>query len=103
IRKLDKLEDIEVDDFDSTKVRINFPPAPHAGKVILEGKKLGKAYGNLRLFSGVDMMIARGEKIALVGKNGVGKSTLIRMIMRTEPHEGELQPGHSVQIGYYAQ
>ncbi|MBX7051527.1 MAG: ABC-F family ATP-binding cassette domain-containing protein [Flavobacteriales bacterium] len=103
IRKLDKMERVEVDDFDGTKVRISFPPAPHAGKIILEGKGLGKAYGHLRLFSGVDMLIARGEKIALVGKNGVGKSTLIRMIMKQEPFEGEMIPGYSVNVGYYAQ
>ncbi|MFN5621215.1 MAG: ABC-F family ATP-binding cassette domain-containing protein [Flavobacteriales bacterium] len=103
IRKLEKLDRIEVDDIDGTKVRISFPPAPHAGKIILEGKSLGKAYGNNRLFSGVDITVARGEKIALVGKNGVGKSSLIRMIMRKEQHEGEFTPGYSVSIGYYAQ
>jgi len=103
IKKLDKLEDIEVDDFESTKVRINFPPAPHAGKIIMEGSKLGKAYGSLRLFQGVDMSIVRGQKIALVGKNGVGKSTLIRMIMGKESYEGDLRNGYSVQVGYYAQ
>jgi len=103
IRKLEKLDRIEVDDIDGTKVRISFPPAPHAGKIILEGKALGKAYGENRLFSGVDITIARGEKIALVGKNGVGKSSLIRMIMRKEQHDGEFTPGYSVSIGYYAQ
>lgn len=103
IRKLDKLEKIEVDDFDGTKVRISFPPSPHAGKVILEGTKLGKAYGHLRLFEGVDVMINRGEKIALVGKNGVGKSTFIRMIMKEEEYEGDFRLGHSVNVGYYAQ
>ena len=103
IRKLEKLDRIEVDDIDGNKVRISFPPAPHAGKIILEGKSLGKAYGENRLFSGVDITIARGEKIALVGKNGVGKSSLIRMIMRKEQHDGEFTPGYSVSIGYYAQ
>ena len=103
IRKLEKLDRIEVDDIDGSKVRISFPPAPHAGKIILEGKALGKAYGENRLFSGVDITIARGEKIALVGKNGVGKSSLIRMIMRKEEHDGEFNPGYSVSIGYYAQ
>jgi ATP-binding cassette, subfamily F, member 3 len=103
IKKLDKLEKVEVDDFDGTKVRIQLQPAPHAGKVILEGHKLGKAYGHLRLFEGLDLQINRGEKIALVGKNGVGKSTLIRMIMKIEGHEGEFVPGYSVSVGYYAQ
>lgn len=103
IKKLDKLDRIEVDEFESTKVRIQFPPAPHAGKVILEGHQLGKAYGDLRLFKGLDMMINRGDKISLLGKNGVGKSTLIRMIMKQEPHEGEFKWGYSVSAGYYAQ
>jgi ATP-binding cassette, subfamily F, member 3 len=103
IRKLEKLEKVEVDDFDGNKVRIQLQPAPHAGKIIIEGHKLGKAYGNLRLFENVDVTIARGEKIALVGKNGVGKSTIIRMIMGKEQHEGEFNPGYSVNIGYYAQ
>ena len=103
IRKLEKMEKVEVDDFDGTKVRISFPPSPHAGKVIMTGNALGKAYGNLRLFSGLDMEIVRGQKIALVGKNGVGKSTLVRMIVGSESHEGEMKPGYSVQLGYYAQ
>lgn len=103
IRKLDKLETIEVDDFDGTKVKISFPPAPHAGKVIVTGKQLGKAYGANRLFSNLDMQINRGEKIALVGKNGVGKSTLIRMLVGREDFDGEIIPGYSVALGYYAQ
>lgn len=103
IKKLERLEKIEVDDFDSTKVRFSFPPAPHSGKVVMKGHAIGKAYGALRLFSGVEMMINRGEKIALVGKNGVGKSTLVRMMIAKEPHEGHIERGHNVTIGYYAQ
>jgi len=103
IRKLDKLERIEVDDFDGTKVRIAFPPAPHSGKIILEGIKLSKSYGDLHLFHDVNFTIPRGDKVALVGKNGVGKSTLLRMIMKQEEHDGELRIGHSVHLGYYAQ
>ena len=103
IRKLEKLDKIEVDEFDGTKVRIQFPPAPHAGKVIMRGEQLGKAYGNLRLFNGVEMEIVRGEKIALLGKNGVGKSTMIRMIMGSEEHDGQMVKGHGVSVGYYAQ
>ncbi len=103
IRKLDKLEKVEVDDFENTKVRISFPPSPHAGKIIMKGHNLGKAYGDMRLFAGVEMEIVRGDKIALLGKNGVGKSTLIRMIVNKESHEGEMIPGYSLQMGYYAQ
>jgi ATP-binding cassette subfamily F protein 3 len=103
IRKLDKLERIEVDDFDGTKVRIAFPPAPHSGKIILEGINLSKSYGDLHLFHDVNFTIPRGDKVALVGKNGVGKSTLLRMIMKQEEHDGELRIGHSVHLGYYAQ
>jgi len=103
IRKLEKLDKIEVDEFDGTKVRIQFPPAPHAGKVIMRGEQLGKAYGNLRLFNDVEMEIVRGEKIALLGKNGVGKSTMIRMIMGSEEHDGQMVKGHGVSVGYYAQ
>ncbi|MFM7618977.1 MAG: ABC-F family ATP-binding cassette domain-containing protein, partial [Bacteroidota bacterium] len=103
IRKLDKLEKIEVDDFDSTKVKFTFPPAPHSGKIILEGKKLAKSYGDLHLFSDVNFTIACGEKVALIGKNGVGKSTLLKMTMKEEGFDGELQVGYSVNVGYYAQ
>ncbi|MFN4884891.1 MAG: ABC-F family ATP-binding cassette domain-containing protein [Bacteroidota bacterium] len=103
IRKLDKLEKIEIDDFDSTKVKFTFPPAPHSGKIILEGKKLAKSYGDLHLFSDVNFTIARGEKVALIGKNGVGKSTLLKMTMKEEGFDGELQVGYSVNVGYYAQ
>jgi ATP-binding cassette, subfamily F, member 3 len=103
IRKLDKLEKIEVDDIDSTSLNMRFPPAPHAGKVILKGHHIGKAFGEKRLFSNVEFMINRGEKIALIGKNGVGKTTLLRVILNQLEHEGEIEWGHAIQMGYYAQ
>jgi ATP-binding cassette, subfamily F, member 3 len=103
IRKLDKLEKIEVDDIDSTSLNMRFPPAPHAGKVILKGHHIGKAFGDKRLFSDVEFMINRGEKIALIGKNGVGKTTLLRVILNQLEHEGEIEWGHAIQMGYYAQ
>ncbi len=103
IRKLDKLEKVEVDDIDSTSLNMRFPPAPHAGKVILKGHKLGKAFGDKRLFSDLEFMINRGEKIALLGKNGVGKTTLLKIILNQLQHEGEIEWGHAIQMGYYAQ
>ncbi|MEN9333229.1 MAG: hypothetical protein RLY35_409 [Bacteroidota bacterium] len=103
IRKLDKLEKVEVDDIDATSLHMKFPPAPHAGKVILKGHSLGKAFAEKRLFSTVDFMINRGEKIALIGKNGVGKTTLLKIILGQLQHEGEIEWGHAIQMGYYAQ
>ncbi len=103
IRKLDKLEKVEVDDIDGTSLQMRFPPAPHAGRVTLKGHSLGKAFAEKRLFSTVDFMINRGEKIALIGKNGVGKTTLLKIILGQLQHEGEIEWGHAIQMGYYAQ
>lgn len=103
IRKLDKLEKVEVDDIDSTSLNMRFPPAPHAGKVILKGHHIGKAFAEKRLFSNVEFMINRGEKIALIGKNGVGKTTMLKVILNQLEHEGEIEWGHAIQMGYYAQ
>jgi ATP-binding cassette subfamily F protein 3 len=103
IRKLDKLEKVEVDDIDSTSLNMKFPPAPHSGKVILKGHQVGKAFADKRLFSELEFMINRGEKIALLGKNGVGKTTLLKVILNQLQHEGEIEWGHAIQMGYYAQ
>jgi ATP-binding cassette subfamily F protein 3 len=103
IKKLDKMDRIEIDDDDSRKISFRFPPAPRSGKVAIQATDLGKAYGPKRIFSKVDLEINRGEKIAFVGQNGQGKSTLIKIIAENLAHEGSLEMGHNVAFGYYAQ
>jgi ATP-binding cassette subfamily F protein 3 len=103
IKKLDKLERVEVDDEDNSTLKFNFPPAPRSGKVVVEAKELEKAYGNKTIFKGVDFFIERAERIAFVGKNGEGKSTLSKIVAGVENYEGTLNIGHNVSIGYYAQ
>jgi ATP-binding cassette subfamily F protein 3 len=110
ITKLDKLERIEVDDEDLRKMLVKFPPAPSSGKIVAEVKGVSKAYpdksrpGEVKqIFHHAELTIAKGEHLALVGANGTGKSTLVRMIMGEEPFEGEIRLGHNVIIGYYAQ
>lgn len=102
IRKLEKLEHVSVDDMESGAMRIKFPPAPRSGKVVLKAEDLKKEYDK-PVFREVDLLIARQEKVALVGKNGAGKTTLTRIITGTESFEGEFELGHNVEIGYYAQ
>jgi ATP-binding cassette, subfamily F, member 3 len=103
IKKLDKIEVIEVDQEDSQSIRFRFPPAPRSGKVVVEAKELEKAYGDKVIFSDVDFMVEREDKIAFVGRNGEGKSTMIRLIMGEAATKGEIKPGFSVSIGYFAQ
>jgi ATP-binding cassette subfamily F protein 3 len=103
IKKLDKLEVIEVDDFDKTKINIKFPPAPHSGKVVVKAEDLSKSYGTKKVFSGVDLILPKGMKIALVGKNGVGKTTLLKILTGQEKYEGSFELGHKVSLGYFAQ
>jgi ATP-binding cassette subfamily F protein 3 len=110
INKLDKLERIEVDDEDLRKMLVKFPPAPTSGKLVCEVKSVSKAYPDplrrveeKRIFRNAELTIAKGEHLALVGANGTGKSTLVRMIMNEESYEGEIRLGHNVIIGYYAQ
>ncbi len=103
ITKLEKLDRIEVEDEDLRKMLVKFPPAPHSGKLVCEVKDVSKAYGAKRIFSHAELTIAKGEHLALVGANGTGKSTLVRMIMGEEPYEGEIRMGHNVIVGYYAQ
>ncbi len=103
VKMLEKLEIIEVDEEDTSALRLKFPPSPRAGQypVIMEG--VGKAFGEKRVFSGATLTIERGDKVAFVGRNGEGKSTLVKCIMKELEHEGSLLLGHNVQIGYFAQ
>lgn len=103
VKMLEKLEIIEVDEEDTSALRLKFPPSPRSGQypVIMEG--VGKAFGDKRIFSNATLTVERGNKIAFVGRNGEGKSTLVKCIMKELEHEGSLQLGHNVQIGYFAQ
>ncbi len=103
VKMLEKLEIIEVDEEDTSALRLKFPPSPRAGQypVIMDG--VGKVFGDKRIFSGATLTIERGNKVAFVGRNGEGKSTLVKCIMKELEHEGSLQLGHNVQIGYFAQ
>ena len=103
IKQLEKIEEIEVDEVDNSRLNLKFPPAPRSGDypVICEG--VAKKYGDHTVFSNVDLTIKRGEKVAFVGKNGEGKSTLVKCIMNEIAYDGNLKIGHNVKIGYFAQ
>tara|TARA_Y100000589_G_scaffold332307_1_gene391571 strand:- start:10094 stop:11398 length:1305 start_codon:yes stop_codon:yes gene_type:complete len=103
IRKLEKLERVEIDKDDKASIKFRFPPAPRSGKVIFEAKAMSKSFGDLDVFKDVDLIMARQDKIALVGKNGAGKTTLTRILLGLETYKGNLNIGHNVDIGYYAQ
>ena len=103
IKKLDKLDRIEVDAADNASIRFRFPPAARAGKVVIEAEGVSKSFDGKEVFHGVDLILARQEKVALVGKNGAGKTTFTRIILGLEQAQGELKLGHNVDIGYYAQ
>jgi ATP-binding cassette subfamily F protein 3 len=100
---LEKLEIIEVDEIDTSALRLKFPPAPRSGNYPVNVKELSKYYNDHCVFNDASMTIERGEKVAFVGRNGEGKSTMIKAIMKEIPFEGELEIGHNVQIGYFAQ
>ena len=104
IKQLDKLERIEVEEEDLATLNIKFPPAPRSGQIVADIKGVGKAFGNHRVFSGAEFTIHKGDKIALVGRNGEGKTTFARMLIgELEQSEGEIKIGANVSIGYYAQ
>jgi len=103
IKQLDKLERLEVDLEDNSKLSLKFAPAPRSGSIPVEIEHLSKAYGNKLILDNIGMIINRGEKVAFVGKNGEGKSTLVKCIMNEIEYSGTLKLGHNVKIGYFAQ
>ena len=103
IKQLAKIERIEVDEVDNSKLNLKFPPAPRSGDYPVICENVGKRYGDHQVFDHVDLTIKRGEKVAFVGKNGEGKSTLVKCIMNEIPFTGMLKIGHNVKIGYFAQ
>ena len=100
---LEKLQIIEVDEEDTSALRLKFPPSPRSGNYPVTMEDVGKRYSDHRVFGGVNLTVERGNKIAFVGRNGEGKSTLVKCIMGEIEHEGTLTLGHNVQIGYFAQ
>ena len=104
IKQLERLERIEVDEEDLSRLNIKFPPAPRSGQIVAEIKEVGKSFGQKHIFSGATFTIERGQKIALVGRNGEGKTTMARMLIgELEQTEGSINLGANVNIGYYAQ
>lgn len=103
IKQLDKLDIIEVEEEDLAAINIKFPPAPRAGTIVFEAKDLTKSYGNHVVLEEISVQIERGEKIAFVGKNGEGKTTLSRIIINELEAVGEYKLGHNVKLGYFAQ
>lgn len=103
IKQLAKIERIEVDELDNSQLSLKFPPAPRSGDYPLIVDDLGKAYGEHQVFDHATFTLRRGEKVAFVGKNGEGKSTLVKCIMGEIPYTGVLKLGHNVKIGYFAQ
>ncbi len=103
IKQLDKLDRLEIDDLDNAAMNIKFPPAPRAGDIVVETIELSKSYGKNLVLNEIDLVIERGEKVAFVGRNGEGKTTLSKIIINELDYTGGLKIGHNVKIGYFAQ
>lgn len=103
IKKLDKMEILEVDSSDNSNINFQFQKPPRSGKVVVKAGDVSKTYGDKNVFKGVDFEINRGEKVAFVGKNGMGKTTLAKMVVGQIPYDGTLTLGHNVELAFYAQ
>lgn len=103
IKKLDRMDRVEVEADDNRAMNLSFPVSINPGKVVIEAEQISKSYGSLKVLSGIDMLVARQDKIAFVGQNGQGKSTLAKILVGDLDHEGRIALGHNVQIGYFAQ
>ncbi len=103
VKMLEKLELIEVDEEDTSRLRLKFPPSPRSGSYPVQADGVGKTFGAKNIFKNATFTIERGEKVAFVGRNGEGKSTMVKCIMQELQHDGTLTLGHNVQIGYFAQ
>ncbi len=103
IKQLEKLDRIEIEQVDNAALKINFPPAPRSGKIVVEAKNISKSYGSHQVLEDINLTIENGEKVAFIGRNGEGKTTLARIIMNELKHKGLMQLGHNVKVGYFAQ
>lgn len=103
IKQLAKIDRIEIDEIDGSSIHIKFPPAPHAGTILVEAEDVSKSYGSTHVLDKIAMIIHRGEKVAFVGRNGEGKTTMARIIMGELEYEGNCKLGHNLKTGYYAQ
>ncbi len=103
-KQLDKIERIELDEPDKTSMNIKFPPAPRSGQVVIDAKKLSKSYGTSVILNDIELKLDRGDRVAFVGQNGEGKTTLAKILIDREPLSGgEINLGHNIAVGYYAQ
>ena len=103
VKQLEKLDRIEIEEEDNSALKISFPPPPRSGRVVVEAKHISKYYDSLHVLDDINLTIENGEKIAFVGRNGEGKTTLARIIMNELEHNGSMKLGHNVKIGYFAQ
>ena len=104
IKMLERMDEVQVDEVSTEHISFRFPPAPHSGKIVIEAQHLGKAYGDHQVFDGVDWLLTAGKRVAFVGRNGEGKSTMAKIIVGDiHDYTGTFKLGHQVQIGYYAQ